>query len=327
MPLFELERFLNGQRCSATGCEFASPWDNIPPAGDLRVHDTAVGLAAAVLMVRMGVARIHADLASERAVEFIKAVNAAGGHPPIEFTWDRLVPKLLCATEGALAAMTSRDEMYRDLRRRAHLVEGIGITVENLTADFGAIRSLSFSVPAGGSLMITGENGSGKTTLLRHLIGSLKPRTGSVLIDGKTPAELDAGTICYVPQHQDGQLFSLSVEEVVGLGVTEKSRHRRDRIEAALERVGAAALLSRSFNSLSGGEKQKVNVARCLAQKGKVLLLDEPTAALDGAARLMVGETLQSLSVTEMPTIIGVSHDPAFTEFLGWEQLKLGAAQ
>jgi ABC-type lipoprotein export system ATPase subunit len=82
-------------------------------------------------------------------------------------------------------------------------------------------------------------------------------------------------------------------------------------------------LYGRSFNSLSGGEKQKVSLTRCLVQNAKLLLLDEPTAALDSENKKMVKDILLSLSVTEIPTIIVVTHDKELSLMNGWQQLNL----
>jgi ABC-type Mn2+/Zn2+ transport system ATPase subunit len=311
MPLFELEHFLE----SYTG-----------KADNLAAHDTAVGKAGVVLMDRLGIRRVHAEMASDLAVNYVAELNAQPGRAPLEFSYENKVPRLLCATESQLEPLVDQNEMYRILRRRASLVDGLSVSVSDLSSPYGSIQGLSFSLPAGGTLMVVGENGSGKTTLLRHLIGALKPAAGTVLINGKPPQALEPGTICYVPQQQDNKLFSLSVEEVVSLGVRARGRESSERVGAALERVECARLRGRGFSTLSGGERQKVSLARCLAQGAKVLLLDEPTAALDEASREMVAEALSSLALREIPTIIGVSHDEAFTQRLGWERLRLVTA-
>jgi ABC-type Mn2+/Zn2+ transport system ATPase subunit len=311
MPLFELEDFMqtyNGSR------------------ENLSAHDTAVGKAAAVIMVRLGITHIHANLASGLAQNYIRMLNGQHGGACIELAADREVPELMCATEAQLAPMTCSDEMYRILRQRAKLVRGVDVVVEHLSCPYGSLRDLSFSLPAGGNLLIIGENGTGKTTLLRFLTGNLQPEHGQIRIDGSSPRALSPRTVCYIPQQQDSALFPLSVEEVVGLGVVRGTRGVRERIRLAMERTGCTAFCGRSYTSLSGGEKQKVSIARCLAQEAKVLLLDEPTSALDDSARLMVAEILRSLSLREIPTIITVTHDMELVKQLGWNALTLGEA-
>lgn len=302
MPLFEFENFLEN---------YEGEHDNF------FVHDTAIGKAAVVLMKRTGVRHIHADLVSELARDYIADING------MELVYDKIVPKLLCATEDELSRMTDENEMYRILRRRAKLVRGTEISVEHLSCHYSKLRNFSFTLKAGENLLIVGENGAGKTTLLRYLTGNLLPDEGTILIDGKSPRGVQSSSICYVPQQQDASVFPLSVEEVVSLGIPHTEKNQKAVIVSALERVGCSHLLGRSFPSLSGGEKQKVSIARALAQNAKLLLLDEPTSQLDENARNMVIEILKSISVKEIPSVIIVTHDMELVEKLGWKTLRI----
>jgi ABC-type Mn2+/Zn2+ transport system ATPase subunit len=312
MPIFELEDFMESYNGTRT---------------DLKAHDTAIGKAAAVMMVRLGITHIHANIASGLAEVYITTLNGSRTESFIELMYDVKVPKLLCATEDQLAPMSDSDAMYRILRQRAKLVRGAEISVEHLSCQYSALRDFSFTLPAGGNLLIIGENGAGKTTLLRYLTGNLSPGQGHISIGGKNPQNVPPRTVCYVPQQQDSMLFPLSVEEVVGLGVPRREWHSKDVIHHAMERTSCTALCGRSFSSLSGGEKQKVSIARCLAQNAQVLLLDEPTSALDNTARMMVVQILRSLSVKEIPTIIIVTHDMELVRILGWKSLRIGGAE
>lgn len=306
-PLFELDKFL----ASYTGlCK------------NLCVHDTAVGKAAAVLMVRMGIKHIYANLASRLAINYIEEINQKSD-TKITFEYESLVDRLLCATENQLEPLFDNDEMYGLLRQRAKLVQGVSVSVTGVSYKFGNINNLSFSLQAGQRLMVIGENGSGKTTLLRLLAGIYKPDTGAILIDEKEVFSLPKYTIGYIPQSTDNTQFSLSVEEVVGLGLHGKIQNKAEVITKALERTSSLNLCGRSFSSLSGGEKQKVSLSRCLVQNAKLLLLDEPTAALDSENKKMVKDILLSLSVTEIPTIIVVTHDKDLYTMNGWQQLNL----
>ncbi|QTQ14729.1 DUF1893 domain-containing protein [Treponema parvum] len=310
MPLFELEKFLK---------IYLGPKDN------LCAHDTAVGKAAAVLMARMGIKKIHADIGSRLAERYIAELNdGVDEKEKISFSCGIKVDRLLCATEDLFESLYDSDEIYMQLRRRARLVQGVEARVENISSNYGFINDLSFTVPAGGRLMVAGENGAGKTTLLKILCGLIRPKSGEVFIDGKTPSLLPKRTIGYIPQQTDNTEFSLSVEEVVSLGIGRASvKNREAVIRRSLERTGALGLINRSYSSLSGGEKQKVSLARCLAQDAKLLLLDEPTAALDAENRKMVTDILHSLSVSEIPTIIIVTHDKELLKMHGWQTLVL----
>ncbi len=312
-PLFELEQEMRK--------------GTLPPAAELSLHDSAIGKAAAVLILRMGIRRIHTDLASSLAVSYIQDTNKLlppGGQA--EFSYTHLVDRLLCATEAQLAPLSDSDTMYFLLRQRAQLVCGTDVCVQNLSAPFGKIHNLSFSLKPGAHLMVLGENGAGKTTLLRMLAGITEPRSGSITIGGKQIRELPQYTIGYIPQQTDTVGVSLSTEEVAGLGIPPgtPASERKELVKSALERTSSLHLLDRSFASLSGGEKQKVSISRCLAQHARLLLLDEPTSALDEENRRMVTDILRSLTVTEIPTIITVTHDRELAALRGWEVMQLG---
>ncbi|MBP3710065.1 MAG: DUF1893 domain-containing protein [Treponema sp.] len=309
MPLFALEDFLK-----TYGAAHAV----------LCAHDTAVGKAAAVLLVRMGIKKIHANIASALAERYIAESNAlCKGDDAIVFSCAHEVARLLCATEDLLEMEHNSDVMYTMLRQRAKLVQGVEVRLENVHAKYGYIKNLSFFVPAGGRLMIAGENGAGKTTLLKLLLGIYEPLSGNILVDGMQPKRLPKRVIGYIPQMIDDVAFSLSVEEVVSLGIACGKKKQRELVQKTLVRTGAAHLAGRNFSSLSGGEKQKVSLARCLAQQAKLLLLDEPTAALDADNRKMVVELLRSLSVSEIPTIIVVTHDDELLKLSSWQKLVL----
>lgn len=309
-PLFEFEDFLK-------------TYDG--PKDDLKSHDSAIGKAAALLSIRCGIKKINAELLSQNAKNYIEEVNQkAEDSQKIELIWTNLIPKLLCQTENQLEDLHDSDQMYFLLRQRAKKVQGLDISVQNLTHSFGHINNLSFELKAGGHLMICGENGAGKTTLLRLIAGVYKIEQGQILIDGKSPKELEKYTIGYIPQFTDKATLSLSVEEVVGLGIKAKKTDKEKIISNSLRRTCSSNLAKRSFNSLSGGEKQKVQLSRCLAQNAKVLLLDEPTASLDAENKEMVIKILLSLTISEIPTIIVVTHDKELEKMPGWDKLYLG---
>jgi zinc transport system ATP-binding protein len=322
MPLFELETFFktfNGTK------------------SNLSAHDTAVGKAAVVLMTRMKIRHIYTELGSSIAENYISYLNSKTqiDSEKIIFSCRNKVPVLLCATEDQLRDMDDNDEMYTLLRQRAKLVQGVDVEVKDVTFKYGITKPLSFNLAAGNRLMIVGENGSGKTTLLNMLIGKIKPITGSIRIESKKISELQPFTIGYIPQQTDSTEFSLSVEEVIALGIHKRDNEHKESIHKEVIRVLSRTfaentkqtileeIAQRSYTSLSGGEKQKVSLARCLAQNAKLLLLDEPTSALDANSRLMVVQVLRSLSLSEIPTIIIVTHDKELVTALNWKTLQI----
>ena len=314
-PVFEFEDFLNQKALNA------------PVSTDnLFAHDSAIGKAAAVLLVRLGIKKMHGDLVSSLAVNYITQTLGAEC-----ITYGTLVDRLMCQTESILEPLSDVDEMYYILKKRADRVLGVPVSISNLSYKFGKINNLNLEVSAGGRLMILGENGTGKTTLLRLICGIYKSDEGTILIDGKPLSKLEKYTIGYIPQLselQEEQNFDLTAEEVISLGIPPKKGQSRkavnQAVKDAMRRTGCLYLAKRKFSVLSGGEKQKVSLARCLAQKAKLLLLDEPTANLDAENKKMVIETLNALSISEIPTIIMVTHDKELTALKKWEVLNLG---
>ena len=170
------------------------------------------------------------------------------------------------------------------------------------------------SVAAGQRLAVLGPNGAGKTTLLRLLAGIERPTEGTVSLDGRPTDTLRLSTrraIGYVTQ-QPG-LLTATVRRNVELplawrGVPRSSRSTR--VMAALERLGVAHLADRPAGRLSGGERQRVNLARSLALEPSVLLLDEPAAALDAAARTAFLDDIDHALADVNTTVVHVSHRP-----------------
>jgi iron complex transport system ATP-binding protein len=193
------------------------------------------------------------------------------------------------------------------------------------------VHGVSLDVPAGGMVGLIGPNGSGKTTLLRLLAGTRRPAAGQVTLNGGPITALSRAEIArrmaVVPQ-ETHLAFDYSVLEVVlmgryaHLGAFEVEGPADVAIaRASLAATGADSFEARQFSTLSGGEKQRVIIAAALAQitdssgtapRDAVLLLDEPTAALDLKYQLGVGSLLQTLHRDRGLTIVVSTHDLAF---------------
>jgi zinc transport system ATP-binding protein len=163
---------------------------------------------------------------------------------------------------------------------------------------------------------LIGPNGGGKTTLFRLLLGLLKPDQGMIRIFGQAP-ERARTRVGYVPQYaRFDPRFPISVRDVVTMGRLGNLRtgpYRSTDREAALEaleEVGLADMGSRPFADLSVGQRQRVLIARALASKPELLLLDEPTANVDRAAEARLYELLRKLN--QRLTILMASHDVGF---------------
>jgi iron complex transport system ATP-binding protein len=170
------------------------------------------------------------------------------------------------------------------------------------------VREVSLSCPAGSLVGLIGPNGSGKTSLLRCIYRVLRPDAGMIHLDAdevwRLSARQAARRIGVVLQEHSGE-FEFSVREMVAMGrVPHKALFERDTaddnhiVEEALDRAGVLALAERSFLTLSGGEKQRVLLARALAQQPRLLVLDEPTNHLDIRYQLEVLDLVHGLEVT-----------------------------
>lgn len=176
------------------------------------------------------------------------------------------------------------------------------------------LEEVTLEVAAGDYLAILGPNGSGKTTLMKTILGLVHPQEGEVRVLGTDPAGA-RGRVGYVPQSVSFDLdFPIRVLDVVMMGrLADRPLGARlgpeDRTAAleALERVELADLAGRPIGALSGGQLQRVLIARALALRPSLLLLDEPHAGLDERIGRSVWELLEELSPSV--TIVLVSHD------------------
>lgn len=181
------------------------------------------------------------------------------------------------------------------------------------------LKNLSFSIPEGEFFIIIGPNGSGKTTLMKIIAGILKPKKGKLRILDRplkdyTRKEL-AKTIALVPQ-MAALDFPFTVTELVLMGRSPHLNMLGFEQEKDLEIAGNAMALTdiehlahRPLDQLSGGECQRVFIARAICQEPKIILLDEPTASLDLAHQVKVMDLMEKLKKEIGFTVIIVSHD------------------
>lgn len=193
-------------------------------------------------------------------------------------------------------------------------------------------RNLAFALPPGEIICILGPNGIGKSTLLRCLAGLDHLAAGTVRVDDRDINALsrrDIGRrIGFVPQ-SDAPVFAFTVQEMVEMGraphlawLAAPGTADRNIASAALERLGIAALAPRLYPELSGGERQLVLIARALAQRPRLLILDEPTSHLDFANAMRVLALVRGLA-DEGLAVVMTSHDPDHAFLIAEQTLLL----
>lgn len=188
-----------------------------------------------------------------------------------------------------------------------------------------AVAGVSLVFASSAVTLIMGPSGSGKTTLLSLLGCLLRPDTGRVLIAGKEAAQLTESQRTLLRRHNIGFIFQafrlfrslnalqnvMLAAEIAGTG----DAATRDRARQLLDRLGMSQKLTAKPKALSGGEKQRIAIARALLCKPRILLADEPTASLDSHAGRQICEILQGLAEQEGHTVVVVSHDPRWEKY------------
>ncbi len=209
------------------------------------------------------------------------------------------------------------------------------IDLENVTVRYDGntvLESIDFQVEQGKFIGLIGPNGGGKTTLLKVILGMIKPEEGVVKVFGNTPQK-HATVVGYVPQYATFDMqFPINVEQVVMMGRLGEKGFRpffkgedRRRAKKALEEVDMLGYKDRQISKLSGGQLQRVLIARALASEPKVLLLDEPTASIDKQMEDTIYDIL--VSMKKDMTMILVTHDigvvSAYVDAVGCINKKL----
>jgi thiamine transport system ATP-binding protein len=188
----------------------------------------------------------------------------------------------------------------------------MGLAVENLTVRFGdvtAVDAVSLTVPTGEVFALLGPSGSGKSSLLRAIAG-LEPCTGEIAFDGESVMRMPPHKRRFALMFQDGQLFPhLDVAGNVGYALRIAGRPSTERVAELLELVGLAGFERRRVTDLSGGEQQRVALARSLAASPRLVLLDEPLSSLDRELRERLAGELHDILRAAGVTAMLVTHD------------------
>lgn len=198
------------------------------------------------------------------------------------------------------------------------ILSATGVTVRYAGASADAVADAGMSLGTGELVAVVGPNGGGKTTLVRALLGLTPLSSGSVSLDGRPVSDWSrrelARVVALVPQREETP-FSWRVADIVGFGryarrgpLDPMGPEDRAAIDMALQRCDVAALRHRRIETLSGGEWQRVRIARALAQEPRLLVLDEPTSSLDLGHEMELFELVAGLVAGGLSALV-VTHD------------------
>ncbi|MPS77494.1 MAG: ABC transporter ATP-binding protein [Achromobacter sp.] len=196
-------------------------------------------------------------------------------------------------------------------------VKGLGKRVADAGGTLSILEGIDFTVQAGSAVAITGSSGSGKSTLLGLLAGLDVPSVGSVHLAGQDLFALDEDGRARLRANHVGFVFqsfqllpNLTALENVMLPLELAGQPAREAAQAMLERVGLGARLHHYPRTLSGGEQQRVSLARAFVVEPDLLFADEPTGSLDAATGVTVIDLMFELHREHGTTLVLVTHDP-----------------
>ena len=204
-------------------------------------------------------------------------------------------------------------------------VDRISVTIGAGKAAARALSNVSLTFPVGVLSLVMGPSGSGKTTLLSVLGCLLRPQDGSVLVNGRDVTALTEDERTRIRREQIGFIFqsfrlfkSLTAIENVMLALEiagAEKQYARSKAELLLEKLELSDKKHLRPDELSGGEKQKVAIARALLREPKIILADEPTASLDSQSGELITRILHDIAEERLCTVVIVSHDERLRVF------------
>lgn len=204
-------------------------------------------------------------------------------------------------------------------------------TIHHLNKTLHAIKDISFTVEKGKFLGIVGKSGSGKSTILKSIYGTYLPQSGAIYYDSDSLGRINLVTaspreIVHLRKYEIGYVsqflsvmprttaYELVVQSILETGASKQMAH--DEAALTLRHFDLDESLWNNYPTyFSGGEKLRLNIARAVVKKPRLLLLDEPTASLDNASKLKVRQSIEKLKA-QGTTLIGIFHDLEFMEGL-----------
>lgn len=197
-----------------------------------------------------------------------------------------------------------------------------------------AVDGISLDIASGEFVALLGQSGSGKSTLLNLLAGLDRPTSGAVLVQGRDLAKMSSEELAGYRRNDVGMVFqafhlipNMTITENVELPMRFAEVDRAERVERvreSLERVGLGKRLEHRPSQLSGGEQQRVSIARALANRPSLLLADEPTGNLDSRTGEDILKLIRDLSQSLCMTVIMVTHERGLAERFAQRLIFLG---
>ncbi|MEE4310568.1 MAG: metal ABC transporter ATP-binding protein [candidate division KSB1 bacterium] len=197
-------------------------------------------------------------------------------------------------------------------------MSGMAVHVKDISVRFGdflALDGLSLDIPVNAFVAIVGPNGAGKSTFLKVLLGLVEPTMGEVTLFGFDPLKVNPDQVGYVPQMKtmDRSFPALAIE-LVYTGINRKwpwqmQENHRDKAMEALKKVGAGHLADRPLGRLSGGELQRICLARSIVREPKLVMLDEPATGIDSVGEEDMYRMLEKFQRESNATLLMITHD------------------
>lgn len=200
-----------------------------------------------------------------------------------------------------------------------NIIDVVGITKSYVIGDqkFNALKNVSFSIKKGEFIVILGPSGSGKSTLLNVLSGLDRITEGQIIVDNANIAALTNKELTTFRRNNVGFIFQsynllpeLNARDNAEIGrVLQIDGNKRGNIEEIFEGINMSGRINSPVNALSGGQAQRVSIARALAKRPQIIFADEPTGALDSETSKQVLDLFKKLNKESKTTIIFVTHD------------------
>ena len=227
---------------------------------------------------------------------------------------------------GAVTIVSMGKDQAVTRAQTAVSLRNVGLTFASMNRP--VLTDISFDICEGEFLSIVGPSGCGKTTLLRMLAGLIKPTVGEVTFNGK-PIDGPARERAIVFQDYTNALLpwrTVAGNVALALEKTVSNKVERDEaVDALVRKMGLAHAAHQYPTQLSGGMQQRVQIARCLAQQPRILLMDEPFGALDAITRQTLQDELLGLAAEKRMTTVFITHDLEEAIYLGDRVIVLAA--